>query len=102
MEENSWLDIAMRDKEDRESDKQMGKKQTERQTACCYRPSACYDPYCHCNTYLVHLHLDYDSLESGYKFHDFEGVFQLLTIGSDKQFETSSQRNHEPVYLNPN
>ena len=31
---------AMRDKEDRESYKQMGKQQTERQTACCYRHSA--------------------------------------------------------------
>ena len=38
--ENSWLDIAMRDKEDHESDKQMGKQQTERQTACCYRHAA--------------------------------------------------------------
>ena len=40
IEESSWLDIAMRDKKDRESDKQMGKQQTERQTACCYRLAA--------------------------------------------------------------
>ena len=35
MEENSWLDITMRDEEYRESHKKMGKQQTERQTACC-------------------------------------------------------------------
>ena len=51
MEENSWLDIAMRDKEDRESDKQIGK----RHAAISMLPSACYDPCCPCNSFVLNL-----------------------------------------------